>query len=209
MISIIKSKINNYNLKKEWRRRNANNSTTLGCDFNFNKVKVGNYTYGELKVLNYGVEEELHIGSFCSIAGGVVFVLNADHYLYHTSTFPFKAKVLNMGLSEATSKGNIIVDDDVWIGENVIVLSGVHIGQGAVVAAGAVVTHDIPPYAIFGGMPAKLLKYRFDQETIQKLLELDYKQLTKELIQTNIDELYKDINVADLNWFPRKKGNRQ
>lgn len=70
---------------------------------------------------------------------------------------------------EATSKGDIVVKDDVWIGYGSIILSGVHIGQGAVIAAGSVVSHDVPPYAIVGGVPARLIKYRFSEEMTKKL----------------------------------------
>ena len=104
-----------------------------------------------------------------------------------------------------------MVDDDVWIGYGVIVMSGVHIGQGAVIAAGAVVTKDVPPYAIVGGVPSKVIKYRFNQSIIGFLLTLDYEKLDTELVQSHIDELYSPIDGMELDdikevyrWFPKK-----
>ena len=107
---------------------------------------------------------------------------------------------------EGVSKGNIIVDDDVWIGFRSTILSGVHIGQGAIVAAGSVVTKDVPPYAIVGGVPAKVIKYRFSPEMITELLRVDYSQLTEELVKEHIEDLYKDLeDKGQLQWLPKKK----
>ena len=104
------------------------------------------------------------------------------------------------------SKGAIIVDDDVWIGYGATIMSGVHIGQGAVVAAGAVVTKDVPPYAIVGGVPAKVIKYRIEPEMIEELLKIDYGKLTKEDIAKHIDDLYTELNdPSQLDWMPKKE----
>ena len=88
-------------------------------------------------------------------------------------------------------------------------MSGVHIGQGAIVAAGAVLTKDVPPYAIVGGVPAKIIKYRFPETTIEELSELDYSRLDLDQIKAHIDELYLPFSdVSDLSWFPRKDNNK-
>ena len=108
--------------------------------------------------------------------------------------------------SERFSKGNIEVDDDVWIGYGATIMSGVHIGQGAVVAAGAVVTKDVAPYAIVGGVPAKIIKYRFPETMIEELLKIDYSKLTEEAIKSHIDELYTELeDVGQLEWLPKKE----
>ena len=72
------------------------------------------------------------------------------------------------------TNGDIVVGDDVWVGQRAIIMSGVNIGQGAVIGAGAIVTKNVPPYAIVGGIPAKVIRYRFSEELIQELLKIDY-----------------------------------
>jgi acyl-[acyl carrier protein]--UDP-N-acetylglucosamine O-acyltransferase len=128
-----------------------------------------------------------------------------DHPLNHFSTFPFKVVALKTEAAEAVSKGDITIADDVWIAKDCTILSGVSIGQGSVIAAGAVVTKDIPPYAIAGGVPAKVIKYRFDDTTIKKLLKVDFKKIDKKFIGEHLDQLYKDLD--DVNWLPVKEEN--
>ena len=87
-------------------------------------------------------------------------------------------------------------------------MSGVHINQGAVIAAGAVVTKDIPAYAIVGGVPAKVIKYRFDSEIIQELLKKDFEKLSYEMIGKNLDKLYNKVtDVKSFQWLPQKEEN--
>ena len=98
-----------------------------------------------------------------------------------------------------------MVEDEVWIGYGVTIMSGVKIGQGAIIAAGAVVTKDIPPYAIAGGVPAKVIKYRFSKDIVDELMKIDYSKLTKELIAEHIDEMYFELKeINQLEWLPRK-----
>lgn len=101
----------------------------------------------------------------------------------------------------ASCKGAIIVDDDVWIGESAIIMAGVHIGRGAVIGAGAVVTKDVPPYAVAVGTPAKIVKYRFDHETIDKLLKIDF---NKEEIVNNLPLFEEKINGSILTQLAEK-----
>ena len=198
-----------YLFKKKWRKRNPLNFTNAEDLFNADLVTVGDYTYGGLTVLTYNDTNRLILGRFCSIGPKVSFVLSADHYLNHISTYAFKSKIVS-GETEGVSKGDIIIDNDVWIGCGCTVLSGVHIGQGAVVAAGAVVSKDVPPYAIVGGVPAKVIKYRFPQHVIDYLMTLDYNLLTEEMIKSHVDDLYKPIDGMELEeikrnyaWFPK------
>lgn len=191
--------------KGKWRKNNSHNFTGAENVFDTNTVAVGNYTYGRIKVLNDLSNVRLEIGSFCSIAEGVTFVLGNDHPVNRVSTYPFEHMIINSSKSDAMSKGDITVDDDVWIGFRSTILSGVHIGQGAIVAAGSVVTKDVPPYAIVGGVPAKVIKYRFSPEMITELLKVDYSQLTEEMIKEHIEDLYKDLeDTSQLWWFPKK-----
>lgn len=193
-----------YKFKRLWRKKNTNNGTVVKTLFNPEYVHIGNYSYGPLNIRQANIGAHLFVGNFCSIGGDVVFMLNSEHNLDYISTYPFKAKIVNKG-AEATSKGNIIVDDDVWIGERSIIMSGVTIGQGAVVAAGAVVTKDVPPYAIVGGVPAKVIKFRFGEFIISELLKIDYSKLTREMIEIHMNELYEKLDdPAQLSWVPKK-----
>lgn len=142
--------------------------------------------------------KKLSIGNFCSIGPNVTFLLAADHNLTLISTFPFKVKVLGEGMESGPQKGNIDVEDDVWIGLNATICAGVHIGQGAVIAAGAVVTDNVPPYAIVGGVPAKIIKYRFTKELIQELLQIDYSKVSKEDIEKNLNLFYQPVTKESI-----------
>lgn len=204
---ILKNKIQLYFLRKKWRKINKHNRTVNRNIFDFNKVKIGKETYGFIEVIELGKEDKsiLRIGNYCSIADDVQFLLSCEHNTKCISTYPFKVMMLGYNESEAFGKGNIIIEDDVWIGTGAKICSGVKIGQGAIIAAGAVVTKDVEPYAIVGGIPAKKLKYRFSADLIKELLRIDYNKLTFELVKENINKLYEDLDfVEQLNWLPRK-----
>lgn len=141
--------------KNKWRALNPNNGTVVNNFFDADLVSVGNETYGELNVVSFSKASRLIIGNFVSIAQEVAFILNAEHNIYNISTFPFKVKYLKSESMEASSKGDIVIDDDVWIGYRATILSGVHIKRGACIAAGALVTKDVPAFAIVGGGTSK------------------------------------------------------
>lgn len=189
-----------------WKRRFGDQNGIIPMSvFPMDKVIVGKYSYGELRTVSFNWNSKLIIGNYVSIAQNVYFLLNVEHYTSHISTYPFRAKLFSPYKGEATAKGDIIVEDDVWIGFGAKVLSGVRIGQGAIIAAGAVVTKDVPPYAIVGGIPAKIIRYRFDEDSIKKLLKLDYSKLTREMIENNLHSLYEEYNGdINLDWFPQK-----
>lgn len=194
---IKKIKLNKF--RKKWRNNNKDNETIPMNIFDSNLVTVGKYSYGELNVISFNKNSKLKIGKFCSIAQNVKFILDADHRMDTISTFPFKVKILKEEKYEATSKGDIIISDDVWIGYGAMILSGVNIGQGAVVAAGAVVTKDVPPYAIVGGLPAKILKYRFAEDIINALMNINYNTLDENIIKSNKDLFIKTLNKEILD----------
>lgn len=183
-----------YYHKKKWRSLNKNNNTTIANIFDLSKVKVGKYTYGPLKVYEWGSKnEKLIIGNYVSIAQDVKFILGGNHRYDTFSTYPFKSMYCKGG-QEAYSNGPIIVNDDVWIGMSSIIISGVTIGKGAVIAAGSVVTKNVPQYAIIGGNPAQIIKYRFKDSLIEKISEVDLSSIDREFINSNIDLMYKRVD---------------
>ena len=133
-------------------------------------------------------KDKLIIGKFCSIACGAKFIMNsANHSLNSLSNYTFPLFTEEWGcdlkVSEAwDNKGDIIIGNDVWIGYNAVILSGVKIGDGAIIGAKAVVTKDVEPYSIVGGVPAREIRKRFDNEIIEKLMKLEWWNLSNEKI---------------------------
>ena len=153
-------------LRKLWASKyGALNSTWPGCLFDESRVKVGRYSYGKINAQTYNCEgSELIIGNFCSLSTTVTFLLGGEHTLGTISTFPFAERILRSKV-DTISKGTITIDDDVWIGEHTLILSGVHINQGAVIAAGAVVNRDVEENCLVAGVPAKVIR-KIDQNEL-------------------------------------------
>lgn len=140
--------------------------------------------------------DRLIIGKFCSIACGAKFLFNsANHSMKSLSTYPFPIFFDEWGLDKmqvATAwdnKGDIVIGNDVWIGYEAVILAGVMIGDGAVIGARAVVTKDVPPYTVVGGVPAKEIKKRFSQQTIEELLRLKWWDWDEDRIARNISAI--------------------
>jgi len=202
------SKIRYYKYQHKWNKNNRHNFTNSANFFPISQVNVGRGTYGNIYALIFDSSAYLRIGNYCSIAPGVKFIVAADHFLHHISTYPFRVKIYG-DKYEGVSKGDVIIEDDVWIGENALILSGVTIGQGAVIAAGAVVDKSVPPYAVVGGVPAKIIKYRFAPDIIKELLMIDYSKLEKQIIEKHLKEFYLDVlsaqQIRQMDWLPRKE----
>lgn len=182
--------------KRLFRKKNRHNFAEIKSYINIDSIKVGNGTYGTLDILTYGGKNsKLYIGNYCSIANDVIFMMGGEHSYNRISTYPFKAKFMQSG--ESTTKGDIIIKDDVWIGYGSTILSGVTIGQGAIIGAKSVVSKDIPPYAIYAG--GKIIKYRFSQDIIKKLLTVDFTKVNQKFIRENIEILYKEITEENVN----------
>lgn len=138
------------------------------------KHNIGKGSYGEPRILDWQQGCTLTIGAFCSIAKNVEIFLGGNHRMDWVSTYPFAKFLPELSYLDKNyliSNGNVAIGNDVWLGRDCKIMSGVTIGNGAVVATGAIVTHDVPPYAIVAGIPAKIIRYRFDEKTISKLLD--------------------------------------
>ncbi len=171
-------------------------------------IEVGEFTYyddpagpehfAERCVLYHYdfVGDRLVIGRFCALAQGVVFVMNgANHAMSGFSTFPFNIfghgweQGFDVTTWEAENRGDTTVGHDVWMGMGAMVMPGVTIGHGAIVAARSVVTHDVPPYAIVGGNPARTMRMRFDERTVERLLAVAWWDWPLDKVGRNLDAI--------------------
>ena len=158
----------------------------------YKKLIVGKYTYGYEFIENKSLKS---IGAFCSIAPGTVIVPN-DHRLDWVTTSPVLS-VKDFGFTDRNlnleycpiEKREVVIGNDVWIGTNCIIFEGVKIGDGAVIAAGSIIRHDVPPYAVVVSVD-KIIKYRFSQEMINKLLKIQWWNWTDEKIKENLNLFY-------------------
>ncbi|MBE6021954.1 MAG: CatB-related O-acetyltransferase [Cellulosilyticum sp.] len=182
------------NHKKIYPRSGDNQTVYLNQVITRENIQVGEYTmyndffnnpcdFEKNNVLyHYPVnQDKLIIGKYCSIACGAKFIFtSANHSKQSLSNYPFPIFFEEWGLKgeEITrawdNKGDIVIGNDVWIGYEAIIMQGVTIGDGAIIGTRAVVTKDVPPYGVVGGVPAKLIKKRFDADTIERLLEIQW-----------------------------------
>lgn len=179
---------------KTYPRTNDYQTIYLNTIINNPNIIVGDYTiYNDFVndpaqfeknniLYHYPINHDrLIIGKFCSIACGAKFLFNsANHTLKSLSNYTFPLFFEEWGLDKKNvtsawdNKGDIIIDNDVWIGYEAVIMAGVHIGDGAVIAARAVVTKDVPPYTIVGGTPARKIRMRFEEEIIVKLQQIQW-----------------------------------
>ena len=169
-------------------------------------IIVGDFTYiadSEFEshvTHHYGfIGDKLIIGKFCQIAAGVEFVMNgANHQMNAVSTFPFYTlegwKMNPPATSDMPFKGDTVIGNDVWIGQNATILPGVHIGDGAIIGANSVIGSDVEPYTIVVGNPAEAIRYRFDEELTELLLK--FKWWDKPIEEIN--ELIPILTSSDL-----------
>jgi virginiamycin A acetyltransferase len=173
-------------------------------------IVVGDYTYYDDITDAYNFEknvlyhfdfigDKLIIGNFCAIACGVKFIMNgANHEIAPISTFPFGIfgngwQKVNEGVDirqKYPNKGDLIIGHDVWIGHDATLMPGVKVGNGAIIAAKSVVTGNVPDYAIVGGNPARVIRMRFDEATISRLLQIAWwnwsaEKITRHLLLIN------------------------
>jgi virginiamycin A acetyltransferase len=179
-------------------------------------IVIGDYTYYddpdgpekfvEKCVLHHYpfIGDKLIIGRFCAIAEGTRFIMNgANHAMSGFSTYPFNIfghgweEGFDVATWEKENRGDTVVGNDVWIGMEAVMMPGISIGDGAIVGAKSVVTHDVPPYAIVAGNPARVVKMRFDDATISRLLKVAWWNWPAEKISRNLN-LIRGADIAAL-----------
>lgn len=182
---------------RNWRNPHNETRIHLGALARRHGFEIGEFSYGRPKVRFPESGAKLAIGRFCSIADRVEILLGGNHRTDWVSTYPFAAMT---GLFPTAARleghhasgGDVVIGHDVWLGSGAMILSGVSIGHGAVVAARAVVTRDVPPYAIVGGNPAKPIRYRFDGATVAALLEAAWWDLPRDELEPLIPLIQSD-----------------
>ena len=202
-------------MKKIYPRTGDTQTVYLNAVVKDPSIEVGDYTiYNDFVsdpllfernnvLYHYPINHErLIIGKFCSIACGTKFLFNcANHTLKSLSTYTFPLFYEDWDLEKSDvattwdNKGDIVIGNDVWIGYEAVIMVGVHIGNGAIIAARAVVTKDVLPYTIVGGVPARPIRKRFDEEVIRKLETLKWWNWSAEKIRRCLPYLVNgDIN---------------
>lgn len=169
------------------------------------QVHIGRWTYGHAQIVWFHEPATLKVGSFCSIAEGVKILLGGEHQTDWVTTYPFSLMWKSqISIKLRRTKGNVVIGNDVWIGRDAIILSGVTIGDGAIVGAGALVSRHVPPYSIVGGNPAQVIRKRFDDNTIERLLKVSWwdwddkkiEEFLPLLMQRNVERFFEALKQA-------------
>lgn len=197
------------NAEKIYPRANDHQTVYLKNVITRNNIHVGDYTFyndfvqdprlfeNNNVLYQYPINhDQLWIGKYCSIACGAKFIFtSANHALGSLSTYPFAICFEEWGLEgrEITkawdNKGDIVIGNDVWIGYEAVIMQGVHIGDGAIIGTRAVVTKDVAPYTIVGGVPARPIRKRYDEATINKLQVLRWWDWPDEKIKEHVKDI--------------------
>jgi len=152
------------------------------------RYKIGDHTYGKPRVISWGEGTSLRIGKYCSIGTNVTIFLGSEHRTDWVSTypFPFLWKEASSISGHPSTRGDVVIGNDVWIGFGSTILSGVTIGDGAAIGACSLVIRNVPPYAIVAGNPAQVIRRRFGVETIQTLLRIKWWDWPDEKVKENV-----------------------
>tara|TARA_B110000503_G_scaffold123524_1_gene189219 strand:+ start:200 stop:793 length:594 start_codon:yes stop_codon:yes gene_type:complete len=166
------------------------------------EIYFGHRTYGicSARVQTFESGRKLFIGNYCSVAGQLNIMLGGNHNTKWASTFPFvpeEGAPYQSGSGGASSKGDILIGNDVWIGEDVQIFSGVMIGHGSVIGSRAVIAKDVEPYSIVVGNPQTVVRKRFNNQQIKKLLKLKWWNLEDKVLEPLIPIMCKNDNINE------------
>lgn len=158
-------------------------------------LRWGVKTYGYPIISCFDGVSNLSVGSYTSIASNVSILLGANHKMGLVTTFPRSRINTKISQEKTNERGDVVIGNDVWIGYGATILGPVTIGDGAIIGAGALVVHDVDPYAIVGGVPAKVIRKRFSDEDIHSLLEIAWWNASEKEVATMEEDLYSsDVN---------------
>lgn len=156
----------------------------------FANYSVGRFSYGAPapNVMQFLRDANLKIGSFCCFAGGVTILLGGEHNPHWVTTYNFDLiyDEFRDVVGRSYTKGDVVIGNDVWVGQDALILSGVRIGDGAVIGARSVVAKNVEPYSIVVGNPAREIRKRFDDDTITKLLKIKWWNWDIQRIKENL-----------------------
>ena len=207
MINIIKNLFKVF--KKQKKYKNYFLKDNLKKEIDTNLAEVGKWSYGNPDIYRWDWKSKIIIGNFCSLGPDINFYVGGDHRADWISTSPLPATQFNETFKKAKSvknfaksKGDIVIGHDVWIGGRSTILSGVTIGTGAIIAAGSLVVNDVEPYTISGGNPNRVIKKRFEDSTIKRILDTEWwlledskiDSISKYLLSNDTENFFSLIN---------------
>ena len=160
-------------------------------------VEYGKHSYGVLTPYVWARKDVVvKTGAYSSFAGNIRIFIDGNHKIDKFSSYPFR-RIFPSFPDTSCGKETPTIGNDVWIGNDVVIFSGVHIGDGAVIAGQSVVTKPVPPYAVVAGNPARIVKYRFDEKSIQELITLKWWDLSDDVVASELLPLY-DADIATI-----------
>ena len=207
MINIIKNLFKVF--KKQKKYKNYFLKDNLKKEIEANLAEVGKWSYGNPSIYRWDWKSKVIIGNFCSLGPDINFYVGGDHRADWISTSPLPASQFSKTFKKtksiknfAKSKGDIVIGHDVWIGGRSTILSGVTIGTGAIIAAGSLVVNDVEPYTISGGNPNRVIKKRFEDSTIKRILDTEWwlledskiDSISKYLLSNDTENFFSLIN---------------